>query len=167
MGAVGLPPSSNNNNNHSNLNGMIMSNGMMMNAGGGMNSNNNAVTGGGSWAARSRHHMVGDVGGGIGSSFCGPHDLLSSMGTTSVPSRMLVDLPISKSLLPQAAVSAATPSAPSSSGGTGAGATSIVNDNKRLLEELTLDRLSTLQKQREDTINALLAIVHHHHHHRH
>jgi hypothetical protein len=173
MGAVGLPPSSNNNNNHSNLNGMIMSNGMMMNAGGGMNSNNNAVTGGGSWAARSRHHMVGDVGGGIlshqtnismgaaagiGSSFCGPHDLLSSMGTTSVPSRMLVDLPISKSLLPQAAVSAATPSTPSSSGGTGAGAASIVNDNKRLLEELTLDRLSTLQKQREDTINAFLAI---------
>mmetsp|Transcript_2882 Transcript_2882/g.7916 ORF Transcript_2882/g.7916 Transcript_2882/m.7916 type:complete len:605 (+) Transcript_2882:82-1896(+) len=92
-----------------------------------------------------------------------------AMDFSAVASRLLCDLPQPKRVLP-------TPEAPTASSllqksalaaavsqldknSNGNNFTSIINNpTKRLLEELTLSRLANLQKQRDDTINAYLAM---------
>ena len=76
-------------------------------------------------------------------------------GAIDLASRLLCDLPQPKRILSN---SESSPGQFDSSNGNGSMASSLENSTKRLLEELTLSRLANLQKQREDTINAYLAM---------
>jgi hypothetical protein len=76
-------------------------------------------------------------------------------GAIDLASRLLCDLPQPKRILSN---SESSPGHFDSSNGNGNMASSLENSTKRLLEELTLSRLANLQKQREDTINAYLAM---------
>jgi len=93
----------------------------------------------------------------------------SAMDYSAVASRLLCDLPQPKRILSNSDTAATSSLLQGSS--LAAGMRQIVNSSnknktsssidisaKRLLEELTLSRLANLQKQREDTINAYLAM---------
>ena len=92
-----------------------------------------------------------------------------AMDLSAVASRLLCDLPQQKRILPtseaptassllqSSALAAAASRLENSSKGNNM-ASAIDNPAKRLLEELTLSRLANLQKQRDDTINAYLAM---------
>lgn len=93
----------------------------------------------------------------------------TQVGAIDLASRLLCDLPQPKRIIstsePTSAPSllqgsslAAAVSQFDGSNAAGKAAPSINNPTKRLLEELTLSRLANLQKQREDTISAFLAM---------